>query len=40
AMKWCVMNGIINGKGDGTLNPQGTATRAETAQMIMNYMMR
>ncbi|MCF0122995.1 MAG: S-layer homology domain-containing protein, partial [Ruminiclostridium sp.] len=35
-----VMNGIINGKGDGTLNPQGTAARAETAQMIMNYFQK
>ena len=34
AMSWCVMNGVINGM-DGTLNPQGTATRAQTATILM-----
>ena len=35
AMNWCVNKGIINGS-DGKLNPQGTATRAEAATMLMN----
>lgn len=35
AMSWCVNNGIINGS-NGKLNPQGTATRAEVATMLMN----
>ncbi|MCF0123091.1 MAG: S-layer homology domain-containing protein, partial [Ruminiclostridium sp.] len=38
AVKWAVKEGIMNGKGDGTLDPQGIATRAETAQMLMNYL--
>ncbi|MDP4153963.1 MAG: S-layer homology domain-containing protein, partial [Bacillota bacterium] len=29
-------NGYINGS-DGKINPTGTATRAETAQMLTNY---
>jgi hypothetical protein len=36
AMRWAVGAGIINGA-DGKLFPQGTATRAQTAQMILNY---
>ncbi|MCF0123996.1 MAG: S-layer homology domain-containing protein, partial [Ruminiclostridium sp.] len=39
-MKWCVMEGIISGKGGGILDPQGYATRVEAAQMIMKYMQR
>lgn len=35
AMSWCVNKGIVNGS-DGKLNPQGTATRAEVATMLMN----
>ena len=35
AMSWCVNKGIINGS-NGKLNPQGTATRAEVATMLMN----
>ena len=35
AMSWCVNKGIVNGS-DGRLNPQGTATRAEVATMLMN----
>ena len=35
AISWCVNNGIINGS-NGKLNPQGTATRAEVATMLMN----
>lgn len=38
ALRWATENGIINGKGDGTLDPTGQATRAETARMLMNFM--
>ncbi len=34
AMNWCVDNNIIIGMGDGTLLPQGTATRAQLAAMV------
>lgn len=37
AVKWAVGNGIMNGKGNGELDPKGTATRAEIAQMIMKF---
>lgn len=37
AVKWAVGNGIMNGKGNGALDPKGTATRAEIAQMIMKF---
>ena len=36
-MEWAVANGIISGKGDGILDAQGTATRAECAQIIYNF---
>lgn len=29
--------GVINGMGDGTFSPQGTATRAQVAQIYMNF---
>lgn len=35
AMSWCVNKGIVNGS-NGKLNPQGTATRAEVATILMN----
>lgn len=38
--KWAVGNGIVSGKGDGTLSPQSLATRAEVAQMFMNFMKK
>ncbi len=38
AFKWAVNKGIINGMGDGTLNPKGEASRAQVAQMIMKFM--
>lgn len=38
ALKWAVENGIINGKGNGILDPQGKATRAEVAAMLMRYL--
>ena len=31
--------GIINGFGDGSFMPKGTATRAQAAQMIYNYLI-
>ena len=34
AMVWCVVNGIITGKGEKTLAPAATATRAEAAVML------
>jgi len=37
AMHWAVENGIINGYSDGRLDPQGQATRAQVAQMLMGY---
>ncbi|WP_312648731.1 S-layer homology domain-containing protein [Aminipila sp.] len=37
AVKWAVENQIISGKGNGILDPQGTATRAEIAQMMMKF---
>jgi uncharacterized repeat protein (TIGR02543 family) len=37
ALLWANEQGIINGKGDGILDPKGLATRAEVAQMIMNF---
>lgn len=36
AVRWAVANGILNGS-DGRLNPQGTATRAQVAAMVMRY---
>lgn len=38
AMQWAVGTGIINGTGDGsTLTPQGQATRAQAAVMLMRF---
>lgn len=34
AVKWAVGNGIISGMGNGTLNPKGSATRAQVASML------
>ena len=36
-VKWAVGTGIIKGNANGTLNPGGTATRAEAATMIMRF---
>ena len=38
ALSWAVQNGILNGKGGGILDPQGPATRAESAQMLKNFL--
>ena len=37
AMAWAVNAGIMGGMDDGTLIPQGKATRAEAATMLMNF---
>lgn len=38
AMQWAVGCGILRGDGSGTINPSACATRAEIAQIIMNFM--
>ena len=38
AMIWCVEHGIITGTTATTLDPQGTATRAQCATMLMRFM--
>lgn len=40
ALCWANENGIVNGKGSGILDPKGKATRAEAAQMLMNYLKK
>jgi len=41
AMNWAVGNGIITGKNEGKmLDPQGQASRAECATIIMRFMQR
>ena len=37
ALNWSVGNGLIQGVGNNTLNPQGTATRAQTATILMRF---
>lgn len=37
AMGWAVRNGLIGGVGDGTLAPQGNATRAQVATILMRF---
>ena len=37
AMVWAVDNGIITGNGAGELNPQGSASRAEVATILMRF---
>ncbi len=37
SVKWAVGSGVITGNKDKTLNPQGTATRAEAAAMFQKY---
>lgn len=37
AIAWANEKGILNGYGNGILAPKGIGTRAETAQLLMNY---
>ncbi len=37
AMKWAAATGILNGNADGALRPQGNGTRAQVAQMLLNF---
>lgn len=37
AMGWAVENGLLSGTGNGHLSPSGTATRAQVAQILMNF---
>ena len=37
AFSWAVGTGVISGKGNGRLDPKGTAKRSEVAQIVMNY---
>ena len=37
AMSWAVGSGLISGKGNGVLDPQGTATRAEVAAILARF---
>jgi hypothetical protein len=37
ALSWAVSAGIVSGTGEGKLLPQGVATRAEVAQIILNF---
>ena len=37
ALEWAVGSGLISGKDNNMLDPQGTATRAEVAQIMMNF---
>lgn len=37
-MKWAVANGIISGRSSTSLAPKGTASRAEYAAMLKNYL--
>ena len=37
AVQWAVNAGLISGTGDGMLDPDGAATRAQVAQIFMNF---
>lgn len=37
AIRWAVENGLMSGKNGGKLDPNGTATRAETATILMQF---
>ena len=36
-VQWAVAEKLINGAAGNTLQPQGTATRAQVATVLMNY---
>ena len=37
ALAWAVAEELVNGMGDGTLQPRGNATRAQTAALLMRF---
>ena len=37
AMSWANGSGLINGHDDGTIDPQGTTTRAQAASILMRF---
>ncbi len=37
SLTWAVNSGIVSGKGNRTLDPKGSATRSETAAMLMRF---
>lgn len=37
-IQWAIAEGIMNGDGQGGLDPQGTAKRCEVTQMMYNYL--
>ena len=37
AVTWAVNTGVLTGTNAGTLNPQGSATRAELATMLVRF---
>jgi len=37
ALQWANAEGLINGKGNGVLDPRGQATRAEAAAILMRF---
>ena len=37
AITWAEINGVVDGYGDGTFQPNDTVTREEFAQMMYNY---
>ena len=39
AMRWAVDLGIIGGRADGTIDPQGLAQRAEVAAIIHRFLL-
>lgn len=40
AMAWALENKVINGDGNGNLNPGAVATREQVAQLFMNFVCR
>ena len=40
AMQWAVAEGLVNGMGDGTIAPNGCATRAQLATILQRYLSK